>query len=291
MIVPVFAQESPINDVTNQLENQINQNNLKELENRISNIEKKINSNKNITNQNDLHVNANVTINDLTKFEFNLNSCKQNVTDNCREVGTKLDRIDDDIKSIKIILDNHASYSNVQWINALNMALAGILLTLSITTMIVTRDIRDKKRTEKNITNQLNTFDESIKNLNFKINSTKITENDIDVKFRPHLSVEQKEELDKLDIVFTALKSKDFEYAHHVYYYVTSLHDLDVNYDDDDNALFSTLITLKHYKVALFCFDLPEKGKDTDETRLLNKIKMMVSEKCGIFVAEFAFKS
>lgn len=47
-LIPVFAQESTLNEVSNQLENQITQDNLKELENRVLDLE-----NSNITKETD----------------------------------------------------------------------------------------------------------------------------------------------------------------------------------------------------------------------------------------------
>ena len=45
--LPIFAQELPLSNVTNQFENQINYENLQKLENRVSDVENKINENQN----------------------------------------------------------------------------------------------------------------------------------------------------------------------------------------------------------------------------------------------------
>ena len=106
-------------------------------------------------NSTDGKIDSSLVINKLANFEINLNQCQQNVTNNCKQVENKLDEIKEDLNSLKTTISDHDSGSNTQWINALNMSLAAVLLSLSITALIVTKNNRDKKNTEGNIKSSL----------------------------------------------------------------------------------------------------------------------------------------
>ncbi|EGP93275.1 hypothetical protein [Nitrosarchaeum koreense] len=312
MIMPVFAQESPLENISNQLENQITQDNLKKLESRISDIENKINTNQSNTNQNNFQVNANVTIEDLAKFEFNLNSCKQNVTDNCKEVGTKLDKISDELDKINQALKTSDDDSKIQKIYDLNYLLIGIIVALAIANIVSIGTNRDRKKLETkmkeyfekttslieskssvntNIDKTIEDFKEFIDNTNFYKNNvqsiitelSKVLKNTkviLDNSDYPvgitsdDIQMMVKVEEDKINTALKLLEKKKYSEFIDEYKQVESIDEI-FKLHIDANIL-QDLIN-KHFQVVFTCLkQMPKKSKNENWNTILNLILLKI---------------
>jgi len=275
MIMPVFAQESPLSDVSSQLEYQINEDNLRELESKLSDIESKLD--KNETNY---QVNATIVYDQLAKFEMNLNSCQQNVTDNCKQVESKLNNIEQELEEIKNIISKHTSGSDTQWINGLNITLAVALLSLSITALIIARTNYDKMKLEKKLDNHFDKIKSILKPE--ESTDTTHTENTTDEKKTYELKEEEinelKEEETKLDDARILLENNDYDDFIRKYNEIKPIDDI-LKINPDKKYLNSIL--QKHFRIVFSYMDML---REDPEDMKLKEIRSKIFLKIGVGV-------
>lgn len=278
---------------------------------------------KNNTNESNQQVNATFVYDELVKFEFNLNACEQNVTDNCKEIGTKLDKIYDALDKTNLSLKTHDDDSNVQKINDISYLLIGIIVTLIITNLVQMRANRDKKEAEKNLKkyfaeikpiitdlgNTSNThIDKTIFDLKEFINTTmtnkkevlsiinelgkilKSTKNILDSSDNSKGVIDEymhemiQEEKNKITRVLDLLKNKKYSMFIEEYGRIKSIDEI---FKSNLDAVDLHSLISKHLQLVFSCLDMmPKNSKNHNWI----KIKQMILFKIGIGESTYSYR-